>query len=117
MEIRCDKLLLAILQGDDYNEVVADLNEHGFYVTVLNSSGGFLKKRSVTIMVGLDAARVDDCIEILKKRAGHRTEIVYNHIVMPTGHHNMTIPPVVPTEVEVGGVTVFVMDICRYEHL
>ena len=117
MEIRCDKLLLAILQGDDYSEVVTDLNEHGFYVTILNSSGGFLKRRSVTIMVGLEAERVDDCIEILKKRAGRRIETVYNHIVMPAGHHRMAIPPVVPTEVEVGGVTVFVMDVCRHEHL
>ncbi len=117
MENRCDKLLLAILQGDDYSEVVADLNENGFYVTILNSSGGFLKKRSVTIMVGLAEERLDAAIEILKKRAGRRKEVVYNHIVMPAGHHNMAIPPVVPTEVEVGGVTVFVMDVCRHEHL
>jgi uncharacterized protein YaaQ len=117
MENRCDKLLLAILQGDDYSEVVADLNENGFYVTILNSSGGFLKKRSVTIMVGLASERLEEAIEILRKRAGRRKEVIYNHIVMPAGHHNMAIPPVIPTEVEVGGVTVFVMDLCRHEQL
>lgn len=48
-----DKMILAILQGDDYHDAVHSLNEHGFYATVLNSSGGFLKKRSVTLMIGL----------------------------------------------------------------
>ena len=38
-----DKMILAILQGDDYHDAVHSLNEHGFYATVLNSSGGFLK--------------------------------------------------------------------------
>ena len=38
-----NKLILAILQGDDYNEVIKTLNEKGFSVTVLNSSGGFQK--------------------------------------------------------------------------
>ena len=48
-----DKMILAILQGDDYHDAVHSLNEHGFYATVLNSSGGFLKKRSVTLMIGV----------------------------------------------------------------
>lgn len=44
----CDKLIIAVLQGDDYMETIDELNSHGFYVTILNSSGGFLKKKSVT---------------------------------------------------------------------
>ena len=53
-----DKMILASLQGDDYHDAVHSLNEHGFYATVLNSSGGFLKKRSVTLMIGLESARL-----------------------------------------------------------
>ena len=49
------KLVFAILQGDDYEQVVRELNKNGFYVTLLNSVGGFLKKRSVTIMIGVEA--------------------------------------------------------------
>ena len=62
-----DKMILAILQGDDYHDAVHSLNEHGFYATVLNSSGGFLKKRSVTLMIGLESARLDEALAILKK--------------------------------------------------
>ena len=46
------KLILAVLQGDDYHEVVSQLNQNGYYATLLHSSGGFLKKRSMTIMIG-----------------------------------------------------------------
>lgn len=38
----CDKMVLAILQGDDYPDTVSDLEEHGIYCTLLNSNGGFL---------------------------------------------------------------------------
>ena len=54
-----DKMILAILQGDDYDSVVRELNKNGFYVTLLNTMGGFLRKRSVTIMIGLESARLD----------------------------------------------------------
>ena len=49
------KLILAVLQGDDYHEVVYQLNQNGYYATLLHSSGGFLKKRSMTIMIGVEA--------------------------------------------------------------
>ena len=71
------KLVFAILQGDDYEQVVRELNKNGFYVTLLNSVGGFLKKRSVTIMIGLDEARLEDLLGILREEAGERIETVY----------------------------------------
>ena len=43
------KMLLAVIQGDDYPDTVDDLNRSGFFATVLSSTGGFLKKRSVKI--------------------------------------------------------------------
>ena len=47
----CDKMILAIIQDDSYQDVISELNESGFYATILHSSGGFLKKQSVTIMI------------------------------------------------------------------
>lgn len=60
------KLVFAILQGDDYEQVVRELNKNGFYVTLLNSVGGFLKKRSVTIMIGVEEVRLEELLDILK---------------------------------------------------
>ena len=68
-EPKTSKMILAVLQGDDYNSVVNALNQAGFFVTLLHSSGGFLKRRSVTVMIGVDATRLDEALAILKERA------------------------------------------------
>ena len=34
------KLILAVLQGDDYDNTVSELNKAGFFVTMLSSTGG-----------------------------------------------------------------------------
>ena len=103
------KLVFAILQGDDYEQVVRELNKNGFYVTLLNSVGGFLKKRSVTIMIGLEEARLEVLLAILKEEAGERIETVYQTPAV-TGGPMMGIPPTIPMDVNCGGVTIFVLD-------
>ncbi len=110
----CDKMIMAILQGDDYEQVIRALNRNGFYVTVLNSVGGFLKKRSVTIMVGLEHTRLDEALKILKDNAGQRSETVYQN-TMPTFGSEPPMMPVIPVQVPCGGVTIFVLDIAQME--
>ena len=43
------KLVLAVLQGSDSDNTIRNLNERGFMVTVLSSTGGLLKKKSTTL--------------------------------------------------------------------
>ena len=62
----CDKMILAIIQDDSYQDVISELNESGFYATILHSSGGFLKKQSVTIMIGLNHEDLEKALKILK---------------------------------------------------
>ena len=69
-----DKLLMAVVSGSDSEMLVHELTHSGFYVTVLNSMGGFLKKRSVTVMVGLESERLDEALNIIKTKAGKRVE-------------------------------------------
>ena len=112
----CDKMIIAIIQNDDYHRIVEDLNEHGFYVTVLNSSGGFLKKANATIMIGLDHEYLDEAIALLK-RYGKRTEMEYQ---VATSTMGMTVSPLTATSVPVpvmcGGIVLFVLDVSQYEH-
>ena len=39
------KMVLAVLQGDDYADTVDELNRDGFSATILSSTGGFLKEK------------------------------------------------------------------------
>ena len=73
MEQHSGKLVLAILQGEDYEDTVYELNQNGFFVTMLSSTGGFLKKHSTTIMIGVEEPRLDEVLDILKRRAGTPT--------------------------------------------
>ena len=77
-EKRKQKMLLAVIQGDDYPETVDDLNRNGFFATVLSSTGGFLKKRSVTLMIGVEEHRVPAVLDVLKQCAGRRTWTDWN---------------------------------------
>lgn len=112
---RCNKLILAVLQGDDYDDVVHTLNENGFYVTLLNSMGGFLRKRSFTIMVGLPEERLSYALDILKRKAGHRRETVFQNI-MPPHYAEPSMMPAVPVQMACGGATVFVLDLESIQH-
>lgn len=110
----CDKMIFAIIQNDDYRRIVEDLNEHGFYVTVLNSSGGFLKKPNATIMIGLNHEELDAALEVLS-HYGKRTEMDYK---MATSTETTVYPlPVSPMAIPVqcGGIVLFVLDVAQYQ--
>ena len=111
----CDKMIFAILQNDDYHDVIDTLNQHGFYVTVLKSSGGFLKKASSTIMIGLNHEKLDEALDVLKQY-GKRTEMEYQPASSTAG---MVLPPLGMTAVSIpvhcGGVVLFVLDVSQYE--
>ena len=101
------KLILAVLQGDDYADTVDELNRGGFFATVLSSTGGFLKKKSTTVMIGVEEDRLDSALELLQKYAGRRKETVYQSVTMP--HGEMSSVPPVPMEVMAGGAAVFIL--------
>ena len=112
---KCDKMIFAIIQNDDYRRIVEDLNSNGFYVTVLNSSGGFLKKPNATIMIGLNQEDLPKALEILK-RYGRRTEMEYQ---VATSTMGTSISPLtvtsVPIPVHCGGIVLFVLDVDQHE--
>ena len=106
------KLVLAVLQEDDYDSTVAALNEHGYFVTKLSSSGGFLKKKSITILVGVDSSRYVELLDLLKGRAGRRIKTVSARpSLLPGGSPDAAGATAVPVQVETGGVTVFTVSL------
>lgn len=62
-------MILAVLSGDDYEDAISALTENGFFVTVLNSSGGFFRRKNATVMIGTDCSKCDQVLEILRESA------------------------------------------------
>ena len=110
-----NKLILAILQGDDYADTVSELTHIGFFVTLLNTTGGFLRKKSTTVMIGVSNDRLNEVLEILKHCAGHRKQTVYQQSAAMPQSGKFPSMPLVPITVDAGGVTVFIMDLQSIE--
>ncbi len=60
------KMIVAIIQDKDNELVSQALIESNFRVTRIASSGGFLRKGSTTIMIGVEEDKVDQAIRIIR---------------------------------------------------
>ena len=105
------KLIIAIVNKEDSNTVSSALTQEGFSVTRLATTGGFLRAGNTTFMLGVEDDRVDAAIAILEKYSKKRTQTVPSATYGAIAGHSF------PMEVTVGGATVFVTDIERYEKL
>ena len=106
-----NKMVIAIIQETDYNTTVDKLNSSGFFVTKLSSSGGFLRKKNSTILISVEESKVQEVLDIIKTYAGRRIEKVYTIVTAANSSLYTGIESSVPVDTEVGGATVFVMDI------
>lgn len=106
------KMVMAVVHADDASTLTKALSEAGYGVTQAKSAGGFLRRQNATIFAGVPDREVDQVLQIIRERCRSRSEQV------------TPLPPVVepgevympyPMEVEVGGATVFVLDVERFE--
>lgn len=104
------KLVLAIIGNDDSGMVSAALTKGGFSVTKLATTGGFLKAGNTTFIVGTDDEKVDQVIDLIAKQSRRRTQLVPSTSTMDVGMYSAY-----PVEVTVGGSTVFVLNVDRFE--
>ena len=112
--LRGVKLVVAIVHPEDAGILVDALLGRDFRATRLQSSGGFLKQSNATVMLGVEDDEVDEVMAIVREMCRSRTQIV-NPMppIMEPGEFFMPYP----LEVEVGGATVFVVPVERFERL
>jgi len=108
------KLVIAIVHNEDAGPLVDALLEGEYRATRLHSSGGFLKQSNATILVGAEDDKVEAVLALVRENCTSRTQVV-NPMppIMEPGEFFMPYP----LEVEVGGATVFVLPVERFERL
>lgn len=106
------KLVTAIVNKEDSRAVCRELLRNKFYVTRLATTGGLLMAGNMTLLIGTEDERVDACIECIAKCCQQRTEIVPGTATLGLG-----LETAMPMEVTVGGATVFVTNVERFEKL
>lgn len=105
------KLILAIVHNEDGQKVISSLNDNGFSVTKLATTGGFLRAGNMTLLVGTEEDRIEEALSIFKERCHTRKHIVTTPI--SAGLAGMYTPQ--PMEIEIGGATIFLLDVERFE--
>lgn len=103
------KLIFAIVSNDDSAKVSKELTKNKFSVTKLATTGGFLMAGNTTFIIGIDDDKVDEVISIIGKHSKKRTQMV------PSTTYGDSEYASYPVEVTVGGATIFVLDIERFE--
>jgi len=62
------KLIFAILKDDDVDNVIQALTSSSFPLTRVASTGGFFRKGSTTLLIGVDDEQVQPAIELLRQK-------------------------------------------------
>ena len=108
------KLIVAIVHNEDAGALVDALLDKEYRATRLHSSGGFLKQSNATIIVGVEDLQVEQVLALVRENCTSRTQVV-NPMppIMEPGEFFMPYP----LEVEVGGATVFILPVERFERL
>ncbi len=106
------KLILAIVSNDDASSVSSALTKDNFQITRLATTGGFLRAGNTTVIIGTEDDRVDRCIEIIGMESKRRTEIVPSTASYDIGRYASF-----PVEVQIGGATIFVLDVEQFVKL
>ena len=83
----------------------------GLPATKIASRGGFLRRGNVTILSGVEDDDVDLVLELTRRQCRARKELVPAQGLPIFGEVSIAAPPI---EVQVGGATVFVLDVARH---
>ena len=69
-----NQLLVAIVQNGDAATVMKGLREAGYRFTRIDTTGGFLRRGSATLVIGIEQARVDAVLDVIQRNCQLRTE-------------------------------------------
>ena len=107
------KLVLAIVQDDDAIDLIEELTDKDYRVTKLATTGGFLKSGNTTLMIGIEEKEVKNLINVIEDVCKRRKEMVLTSTPNTIGTNSGMYVPY-PIEVEVGGATIFVLDVDQF---
>ncbi len=93
------KLIIAVVQNEDADNVVDALLEDEFRATRLASTGGFLRRGNTTLMVGADEDQIDRILDLVRSNARSGSA------------------PAESSEAQSAAATVFVLDLEDYQRL
>jgi uncharacterized protein YaaQ len=93
------KLIIAVVQNEDADNVIDALLENDFRATRLASTGGFLRRGNTTVMIGVQDHQIEQVLDLIRNEARARAQKEQSG------------------EVQTAAATVFVLDLEDYQRL
>lgn len=93
------KLVTAVVQEEDTEALTAALVDAGFHATKVASTGGFLHRGNVTLLIGVEDNDLDLLLDTVRRECHARA--------VRSGKD----------EVTVGGAVIFVQEISQYHRI
>lgn len=106
------KLIFAVINNDDNYAVSKELLKQGFRATKLASTGGFLSAGNTTYLICCCEEDVDRVVDICRDNSRRRSQYVPVQPAIERGSGETY-----PAEVAIGGATIFVTDVERFEQV
>jgi uncharacterized protein YaaQ len=108
------KAIVAVVQGEDNARLSMALRKNNIRFTTVDSTGGFLRERNSTYLMGVDDSQTDKVLDLLAANCHTRAEYVSSY---PSAFDPTEFYMPRPIEVQVGGATVWVVDVEYFEPL
>lgn len=104
------KLVIAVVQDTDAEDIMDVLGESGYRVTQITSAGGFLREVNVTLLIGVEDADVPAVVDIVERNSTARRKFV--NPLMPFA----PVSTAGDSSVRVGA-SVFIVNVSRFVRL
>ena len=108
-QIKVDRLLIAVIQETDFENVINGLTRLGVSITYFISKGGFLKRKNITLLIGYRLEKENVVVRELEKNCRKRVEVITN----PLDLGSAAAPTMMP--IEIGGATAFSFEVEHFE--
>lgn len=108
------KLLIAVIQRQDEGSLVKALTNQRIGITRVSSQGGFLREGNVTLFIVIDDSRLEEVLHLIRTHCYTRTKFV---APLPPIAESGEFYPSTPVEVQVGGASVFVVNVATQARL
>jgi uncharacterized protein YaaQ len=108
------KLIIAIVQDEDADNLVDALVAAHFRVTRTSSTGSLLRTGNTSLLIGVDDDQVPEVFRIIGSICHRRTQVAvpYSPALEPGLMYLAE-----NLEVEVGGAIIFVLNVSRFERI
>jgi uncharacterized protein YaaQ len=108
------KAVVAVVQGQDTIKLGNALRQKGIPFTTIDSTGGFLRERNSTFMLGMADDQLQKVLDVISANCHTRSEYVSSY---PSAFDPAEFYMPRPIEVQVGGASVWVLDVEHFEPL